>query len=70
VDAQLIQKIASQRDVTLSLNPKWINPQMKEAWAEYTQKKVYKDASDLPKDISHLIDIANEYLLNVTKLAK
>lgn len=43
---------------------------MKEAWTEYTQKKVYKDASDLPKDIAQLIDTTNIYLLYVTNLAK
>ncbi len=70
VDARLIQKIAIERKIDLSLDMKWINKQMKEAWVEYTQKKVYKDASDLPKDLSQLVVIANEYLLNVTKLAK
>jgi hypothetical protein len=70
VDTELIKKIATERGVELSLNPKWANNQMKEAWAEYTQKKVYKDASDLPKDISQIIDITNEYINHVTKLAK
>lgn len=70
VDAKLIQKIATERDIELSLDPKWINKQMKEAWEEYTQKKVYKDASDLPTDIMQLIDTTNEFLLYVTKLAK
>lgn len=53
-----------------SLDPKWINKQIKEAWVEYTQKKVHKNASDLPKDIAQLIDTTNKYLFNVTKLAK
>jgi hypothetical protein len=70
VDARLIQKIATERGVELSLDPKWANRQMKEAWAEYTQKKVYKDASGLPKDLSQVIDTTNEYLNSVTKLAK
>ncbi|HPI41027.1 MAG TPA: nucleotidyl transferase AbiEii/AbiGii toxin family protein [Pseudobdellovibrionaceae bacterium] len=70
IDVNLIQKIASERDIKLSLNPKWINKQMKKFWEDYTQKKVYKDASDLPKELSQLIDTTNEYLSNVTKLAK
>lgn len=70
VDSKLIQKIASERNIEFWLDHKWISKQMKEAWAEYTQKKVYKDASDLPKDISQLIDTTNEYLSNITKLAK
>lgn len=70
VDAKLIQKLAAERDIKLSLNPKWINKQITGAWEEYTQKKVYKDASDLPKDLTELIDTTNEYLSNVTKLAK
>jgi hypothetical protein len=43
---------------------------MQEAWDEYIQKKVYKDSYGLTKDLSQLIDITNEYLLLVTKLAK
>lgn len=70
VDAKLIQKIATERDIELSLAPKWINRRMQEAWEEYTQKKVYKDASDLPKDLIQLVDVVNKYLSNVTKLAK
>lgn len=70
VDSKLIQKIATEREIELYLDPKWINKQIKEAWAEYTHKKVYKDASDLPKDLAQLIDTTNEYLSNVTKLAK
>jgi predicted nucleotidyltransferase component of viral defense system len=70
VDAKLIHKIAIERDVELSLDLKWINKQMKDAWVEYTQKKVYKDAFGLPKDIIQLIETTNEYLSNVTKLAK
>ena len=70
VDAKLIQKIAAERQVELLLDPKWINKQMKEAWEEYTQKKVYKDASDLPNDISQLLVTTNEYLSNVTNIAK
>lgn len=70
LDAKLIQEIAKERDIELSLNLKWINKQMKEAWADYTQKKVYKNASDLPKDIAQLIVYTNEYLSSVTKLAK
>ena len=70
VDAKLIQKLASERNIELSLDPKWINKQMKEAWQEYTQKKVYKDASDLPKDISQLFEYTNEYISNVTNIAK
>jgi hypothetical protein len=70
VDAKLIKKLASKQDIELSLDPKWINKQMKEAWVEYIQKKVYKDSSDLPNDLSQLIDTTNEYLTSVTKLAK
>lgn len=70
VDAKLIQKLANERNIELSLDHRWINNQVKEAWAEYTQKKVYKDATDLPKDISQLIDTTNDYLIIVTKLAK
>ncbi len=70
VDSKLIQKIATERDVDLSLSTKWINKQMQEAWDEYIQKKVYKDSYGLTKDLSQLIDITNEYLLLVTKLAK
>ncbi|HCR72538.1 MAG TPA: hypothetical protein DIW23_13920 [Anaerolineae bacterium] len=70
VDAKLIQKLANERNIELSLDHRWINNQVKEAWAEYTQKKVYKDATDLPKDISQIIDTTNDYLMSVTKLAK
>lgn len=70
VDAQLLLKIAAEQDVKLSLNPHWANKHMKEAWVEYTQKKVYRDASDLPKDISQVIDIVNEYISNITNIAK
>lgn len=70
VDTKLLQKIARDRDVKLALDPKWINKQMAEAWTEYTQKKVYKDASDLPSILSQLFDIVNEYLYNVTIIAK
>lgn len=70
LDAKLIQKIASERNIELLLDPKWINRQMEKAWAEYTHKKVYKDASGLPNDISQLVVIVNEYLFYVTNLAK
>lgn len=70
VEGNLVQKIATERSIELSLDLKWINRQMKEAWEEYTQKKVYKDTSGLPQDISQLIVITSEYLLSVTKLAK
>ena len=70
VDAKLLQKIATERGIKLSLDLKWINKQMITAWTEYTQKKVYKDAADLPKDLAQLFDTTNEYLSNVTKLAK
>jgi len=70
IDAKLIQKIAAEREIELSLDPKWINRQMKKAWKEYIQKKVYKDASHLPKDLSQLIVITNEYLSIFTNIAK
>jgi predicted nucleotidyltransferase component of viral defense system len=70
VDAALIQALSSERGIKLRLDKKWINAQMKEAWAEYTQKKVYKSATDLPSDISQLFDTTNEYLSNVTNIAK
>lgn len=70
VDANLLQKIALDRGVKLALDPKWINKQMTVAWTEYTQKKVYKDSSDLPNDLSQLFDIANKYLYKVTNIAK
>lgn len=70
IDAKLIRRLATERDIELWLNPKWINKQMEEAWKEYTQKKVYKDASDLPKELAQLIDTTNEYLNNVTNIAK
>jgi hypothetical protein len=70
VDAKLIRNLAGERDVKLSLDPKWINKQMEEAWEEYTQKKVYRDASSLPNDIAQLIVITNEYLSHVTNIAK
>lgn len=70
VDCKLIQKLASDRKIKLSLSTKWINDQTTEAWAEYTQKKVYKNASDLPKKLSQLFDTINEYLLSVTNIAK
>ncbi len=69
VDSKLIQKIATERDVDLSLSTNWINKQMQEAWDEYIQKKVYKDSYGLPKDLSQLIDITNEYILLVAKIA-
>jgi len=70
VEARLVQKLAAERQVQLYLDHKWLNQRMKQAWTEYTQKKVYKDASGLPKEITEVVDAANEYLLNVTKFAK
>lgn len=70
IDAMLLQKIAIDRGVKLALDPKWINKQMVEAWLEYTQKKVYKDSSGMPKDMTQLFESINEYLLNVTTIAK
>lgn len=70
IDPVILLKIAKERSVELSLDSKWLNKQLKEAWVEYTQKKVYKSASNLPKDIAQLIVITNEYLLHVTNVAK
>ena len=70
VDAKLIQKIAAERNVTLCLDPKWINERIEEAWSEYTQKKVNKGSTGLPSDMLQLFDITNEYLTNITIIAK
>ncbi len=70
INAKLLLEIASERAIHLSLDPSWINTQMKVSWAEYTEKKVYKNSGYLPNDLLQLFVITNEYLLNVTNLAK
>jgi len=70
VDHRLVQEIAAERRIELSLDKTWINQQMKVAWKEYTQKKVYKDSSGLPEGLSQLFDITNEYLHKWTNIAE
>lgn len=70
VDTELIQKLATERNVNLTLDINWANNQTNQAWNEYVKKKVYKDASDLPMNLTQVIVITNKYLYFITKLAK
>ncbi|MEQ1722191.1 MAG: nucleotidyl transferase AbiEii/AbiGii toxin family protein [Pseudobdellovibrio sp.] len=70
INPVLLVQIAKDRNIALKLDTKWINKQITNAWVEYTQKKVYKNASDLPSDIIQVFEFVNNYLYNVTKVAK
>jgi len=70
VDSKLLGKLSKDRGIDLKLDKKWVNNPMKALWSEYTQKKVYKDAADLPKDMDQLIEYINEFLFTITIIAK
>ncbi len=70
IDTNLVKKLASEHQIKLWLDPKWVNIQTAASWAEYTQKKIYRDSEDLPKELWQLIESTNEYLYNVTNIAK
>ena len=70
IDAPLLTKLAGERSIKLVLDRKWITRQMNAAWSEYTQKKVYKDASNLPREIAQVFDTTNEFLSSITNIAK
>ncbi len=70
IDSTVLVNLASDRQIKLSLNRKWISPPMEGAWKDYTQKKVYKGASDLPSDLGQAFEFINKYIYNVTNVAK
>jgi len=70
IDSKVLVGLASDRQVKLTLERKWISPPMEGAWRDYTRKKVYKGAADLPSDLLQVFEYINKYLYNVTNIAK
>lgn len=70
IDFKVVFRLAQERGVLLALESKWANPALKSSWIEYTKKKIHKDAHNLPKDLTHIIESINVFLLNVTNIAK
>lgn len=66
---EILVMLAAQRNIQIDIDPSW-GRSLASTWDSYLMKKNYKDAKDLPRDMSEVVTIIREFLGDVTNVAK
>lgn len=65
VNFSLLTALATIREIKLKIDPSFSDA-LYSRWKDYRNRKDYRQARELPAEISHVIDIINEFLIKNT----